>query len=136
LVETLDEVKKAQVILEDDRTLFSAAKNGEVDLALIRDLHLMTAKPFLYVFTSDEEVLTDEAKKDELRALVAPADCVFLDAQTETELLELDEEEAAELLESVGQTEPGLHSLARAGFETPRLPTYLTAGPKESRAWT
>lgn len=136
LVETLDEVKKAQAVLEDDRTLFSAAKNGEVDLALIRDLHLMTAKPFLYVFNSDEEVLTDEAKKDELRALVAPADCVFLDAQTETELLELDEEEAAELLESVGQTEPGLHSLARAGFETLGLQTYLTAGPKETRAWT
>ncbi|BAC17895.1 GTP-binding protein YchF [Corynebacterium efficiens YS-314] len=136
LVETLDEVKKAQAILEDDRTLFSAAKNGEVDLTLIRDLHLMTAKPFLYVFNSDEEVLTDEAKKEELRALVAPADCVFLDAQTETELLELDEEEAAELLESVGQTEPGLHSLARAGFETLGLQTYLTAGPKETRAWT
>ncbi|GAB3596227.1 Ribosome-binding ATPase YchF [Corynebacterium faecale] len=136
LVDTLNEVKKAQAVLEDDRTLFSADKTGEVDLALIRDLHLMTAKPFLYVFNSDEEVLTDDAKKDELRALVAPADCVFLDAQTETELLELDDDEAAELLESVGQTEPGLHSLARAGFETLGLQTYLTAGPKETRAWT
>ncbi|QGU06895.1 Ribosome-binding ATPase YchF [Corynebacterium occultum] len=136
LAETVEATKKAQSILEDDRTLFSAAKNGEIDLALLRDLHLMTAKPFLYVFNSDEEVLTDEAKKDELRALVAPADCVFLDAQTETELLELEDEEAAELLESVGQTEPGLHSLARAGFETLGLQTYLTAGPKETRAWT
>ena len=69
-------------------------------------------------------------------ASVAPADAVFLDAKVEFELLELDEESAAELLESVGQTEPGLHALARAGFHTLGLQTYLTAGPKESRAWT
>lgn len=127
----------AQQILEDDRTLFAAAKNGEIDLALVRDLHLMTAKPFLYVFNSDEAVLTDENRKEELRALVAPAEAVFLDAKTETELLELDDpEEVQELLESVGQTEPGLATLAKAGFATLGLQTYLTAGPKESRAWT
>lgn len=130
----VEAVKKAQAILEDDRTLFAA--QSEVDLAALRELHLLTAKPFLYVFNSDEAVLTDEAKKAELRELVAPADCVFLDAKTETELLELDEEEAAELLESVGQHEPGLHSLAKAGFDTLGLQTYLTAGPKEARAWT
>ncbi|PRQ12260.1 redox-regulated ATPase YchF [Corynebacterium sp. 13CS0277] len=130
----VEAVKKAQAILEDDRTLFAA--QDEIDLADLRELHLLTAKPFLYVFNSDEGVLTDEAKKDELRALVAPADCVFLDAKTETELLELDEEEARELLESVGQHEPGLHSLAKAGFATLGLQTYLTAGPKEARAWT
>ena len=96
----VEAVKKAQAILEDDRTLFAA--QSEVDLAALRELHLLTAKPFLYVFNSDEAVLTDEAKKAELRELVAPADCVFLDAKTETELLELDEEEAAELLEFVG----------------------------------
>lgn len=128
--------QQAVAILEDDRTLFSAAKAGEIDLALVRDLHLMTAKPFLYVFNSDEAVLTDEDKKAELREIVAPADCVFLDAKTETELLELEADEAAELLESVGQHEPGLHSLAKAGFATLGLQTYLTAGPKESRAWT
>ena len=136
LAEQVEETKKAEAILEDDRTLFAAAKSGEIDLALVRDLHLMTAKPFLYVFNSDEEVLTDDAKKEELRALVAPADAVFLDAQTETELLELDTDEAMELLESVGQTEPGLQTLATAGFKTLGLQTYLTAGPKESRAWT
>lgn len=96
----------------------------------------MTAKPFLYVFNSDEGVLTDDAKKAELRELVSPAEAVFLDAQTETELLELDDEDAAELLASVGQDEPGLETLARAGFETLGLQTYLTAGPKEARAWT
>lgn len=132
----VEEAKKAQAILEDDRTLFAAAKAGEIDLSLVRDLHLMTAKPFLYVFNSDEGVLTDDVKKAELRELVAPAEAVFLDAQTETELLELDDEDAAELLSSVGQDEPGLETLARAGFETLGLQTYLTAGPKEARAWT
>ncbi|MCT1414756.1 redox-regulated ATPase YchF [Corynebacterium sanguinis] len=130
------EVKKAQSVLEDDRTLFAAAKSGEIDLALVRDLHLMTAKPFLYVFNSDEAVLTDEARQAELRELVAPAEAVFLDAQTETELLELDDADAAELLAAVGQDEPGLATLAKAGFDTLGLQTYLTAGPKESRAWT
>lgn len=136
LADVVAATKTAQTILEDGRTLYSAARSGEIDLALVRDLHLMTAKPFLYVFNSDEAVLTDEAKKQELRDLVAPADCVFLDAKTEAELLELDDDEAQELLESIGQTEPGLHSLAKAGFHTLGLQTYLTAGPKEARAWT
>lgn len=136
LASTVEEVKKAQALLEESRTLFAASRTGDIDLSLVRDLHLMTAKPFLYVFNSDEEVLTDDDKKEELRSLVAPADAVFLDAQTETELLELDDKEAAELLESVGQFEPGLQTLAKAGFSTLGLQTYLTAGPKESRAWT
>ena len=114
------------------KTLFAAG----VDVSLLRELNLMTTKPFLYVFNADESVLTDEARVAELRALVAPADAVFLDAKIEAELQELDDESAAELLESIGQTERGLDALARAGFHTLRLQTYLTAGPKESRAWT
>ncbi|MDO4908289.1 MAG: redox-regulated ATPase YchF [Corynebacterium sp.] len=129
---TVEAVKQAQSVLEDDKTIFSAG----LDTTHLKELHLLTAKPFLYVFNSDEGVLTDEAKKQELRDLVAPADCVFLDAKTESELLELDDEEAAELLASVGQSEPGLHALAKAGFDTLGLQTYLTAGPKEARAWT
>ena len=113
-----EEAKKAQAILEDGRTLFAASKTGDIDLALLHHLHLMTAKPFLYVFNSDEDVLTDDARKQELRDLVAPAEAVFLDAQTETELLELDDEDAAELLAAVGQDEPGLQTLAKAGFDT------------------
>ncbi len=71
-----------------------------------------------------------------MRDLVAPAEAVFLDAKIESELAELPEDEALELLESVGQTESGIHALARVGFATLGLQTYLTAGPKESRAWT
>lgn len=122
----------AQDVLNTGRTLFSTGG----DHTLLRELNLLTIKPFLYVFNADEPVLTDEARKAELRELVAPADAVFLDAKIEAELLELDDESAAELLESIGQTERGLDALARAGFHTLRLQTYLTAGPKEARAWT
>ncbi|MFD4456732.1 redox-regulated ATPase YchF [Nocardia sp. NPDC058480] len=130
----LDAAKTAEGFLNEGTTLFAAGK--KIDAELLRELSLLTIKPFLYVFNADESVLTDEAKLAELRATVAPADAVFLDAKVEAELLELDDESALELLESIGQTEPGLHALARAGFHTLGLQTYLTAGPKESRAWT
>jgi len=107
-----------------------------IDLEPIRELGLLTAKPFIYVFNVDESILTDEAKKAELAALVAPAEAVFLDAKIESELIDLDPEDAAELLSSTGQDESGLDQLARIGFETLGLQTYLTAGPKETRAWT
>jgi ribosome-binding ATPase len=124
----------AQEILDRGTTLFAAGQS--VDAALLRELNLLTTKPFLYVFNADEEVLTDAERIASLREMVAPADAVFLDAKIEAELQELDDESAAELLESIGQTERGLDALARAGFHTLRLQTYLTAGPKESRAWT
>ena len=129
-----DAAKAAQEILNGGTTLF--AGGSKVDSELLKELSLLTTKPFLYVFNADESILTDEAKVAELKAAVAPADAVFLDAKVESELLELDTESAMELLESIGQTEPGLHALARAGFHTLGLQTYLTAGPKESRAWT
>jgi ribosome-binding ATPase YchF (GTP1/OBG family) len=72
----------------------------------------------------------------ELAALVAPAEAVFLDAKVESELVDLAPAEAAELLASMGQTESGLDQLARIGFKNLGLQTYLTAGPKEARAWT
>lgn len=122
----------AQQVLDGGSTLFAAG----ADTSLLRELNLLTSKPFLYVFNADEAVLTDADKVASLRELVAPADAVFLDAKIEAELVELDEESANELLESIGQTERGLDALARAGFHTLHLQTYLTAGPKEARAWT
>ena len=107
-----------------------------IDLAPIKELGLLTAKPFIFVFNVDEAVLTDAAKKAALEALVAPAKAVFLDAKIESELIDLDPEDAAELLASTGQEESGLDQLARIGFDTLGLQTYLTAGPKEARAWT
>ena len=123
----------AQALLNEGTTLFAAG--SRVDTSLLRELNLLTIKPFLYVFNADESILGDEAKIAELRQLVAPADAVFLDAKIEAELQELDDESAAELLESIGQHERGLDALARAGFHTLKLQTYLTAGPKEARAW-
>ncbi|TCK26558.1 redox-regulated ATPase YchF [Pseudonocardia endophytica] len=128
----LEAAQEAQKILDKGATLFSAG----TDTTLIRELTLLTTKPFLYVFNADEAILSDDAKRRELTELVAPAQAVFLDAKVEAELLELDDESARELLESIGQDEPGLAALARAGFTTLGLQTYLTAGPKESRAWT
>ena len=117
----------------NDGTLLSTAG---LDLEPIRELGLLTAKPFLYVFNVDEGVLGDEARLAELAALVTPAKAIFLDAKLESELIELDDEDAAELLASIGQEESGLDQLARVGFDTLGLQTYLTAGPKETRAWT
>ncbi|HZQ34187.1 MAG TPA: redox-regulated ATPase YchF [Mycobacterium sp.] len=122
----------AQKVLDSGKTLFSAS----VDSSLLRELNLLTTKPFLYVFNADEAVLTDAVRVSSLRSLVAPADAVFLDAKIEAELLELDDESATDLLQSIGQEERGLDALARAGFHTLRLQTFLTAGPKEARAWT
>ena len=96
----------------------------------------MTTKPFIFVFNMDAKGMEDEALQASLRDLVAPADAIFLDAQFEAELVELDEDDAREMLEESGQSEAGLDKLARVGFETLGLQTYLTAGPKESRAWT
>ncbi|WP_433586358.1 redox-regulated ATPase YchF [Microbacterium hydrocarbonoxydans] len=107
-----------------------------LDLAPIRELGLLTSKPVIFVFNVDEAVLTDAARKEELAALVAPAKAIFLDAKIESELIDLDPEDAAELLASTGQDESGLDQLARIGFDTLGLRTYLTAGPKEARAWT
>jgi ribosome-binding ATPase YchF (GTP1/OBG family) len=107
-----------------------------VDLEAIRELSLLTTKPFLYVFNLDEDQLTDDSLKSTLSALVAPADAIYLDAKLEMEVAELEPEDAAELLESVGVDEAGMNQLARVGFSTLGLQTYLTAGPKETRAWT
>ena len=109
---------------------------SKIDVTPIRELGLLTAKPYIYVFNVDEAILTDDAKKAELAELVAPAQAVFLDAKIESELIDLDPADAQELLEATGQTESGLDQLARIGFDTLGLQTYLTAGPKEARAWT
>ncbi len=124
--------KDALAALNDGKLL----SHTEIDLEPIRELGLLTAKPFLYVFNVDEGVLGDQGRLDALAALVAPAKAIFLDAKLESELIALDADEAAELLASIGQDESGLDQLARVGFDTLGLQTYLTAGPKEARAWT
>ena len=126
----------AQKVLEEGRTLYAAGAAAGVDVAAAASLGLLTTKPFIYVFNLDEDQLTDLALHEALRASVAPADAVFLDAKLEMDLLEMSPEEAAEMLQEFGAAESGLNQLARVGFHTLGLQTYLTAGPKESRAWT
>jgi len=126
----------ARELLDGGTTLYGGATAAGIDMAELRELHLLTAKPFLYVFNVDEEELANAEFLDEMRALVAPAEAVFMDAKIESELTDLAEDEARELLESIGQPEPGLNQLIRVGFRTLGLQTYLTDGPKESRAWT
>ncbi|HET7477215.1 MAG TPA: redox-regulated ATPase YchF [Dermatophilaceae bacterium] len=122
----------AQAALDSGTTLYAAG----LDLEPVRELSLLTTKPFLYVFNVDEDGLTDAELHASLAALVAPAEAIVLNAKLEADLAELDAGEAAELLESVGVHESGMDQLARVGFATLGLQTYLTAGPKEARAWT
>jgi ribosome-binding ATPase len=123
-------------LLDGGVTLYAGAAAAGIDVAALDELHLLTTKPFLYVFNVDEAELANGELLAELRALVAPAEAVFMDAKIESELIDLPEPEARELLASIGQQEPGLDQLIRVGFRTLGLRTYLTAGPKETRAWT
>jgi ribosome-binding ATPase len=132
----LEAARAAQVLLEKGITLYAGASDAGIEVTDVRELSLLTTKPFIYVFNLDEDGLADEDFKSRLRGLVAPAEAIFLDAKIEAELAELDPEDAAELLAGIGQDESGLDQLARVGFRTLGLQTYLTAGPKESRAWT
>jgi ribosome-binding ATPase len=131
-----DAVNRAQKLLDSGQTIFAGAEAAGIDPADLREFQLLTAKPFLYVFNVDTAELGDEALRERLSALVAPAEAIFLDAKTEADLAELPEDEAAELLAEAGLGEPGLAQLARAGFRALGLSTFLTAGPKEARAWT
>jgi GTP-binding protein YchF len=128
----LEAVKAANEWLQSGKPL----SQSSIDRELLHELHLLTAKPFLYVFNVDAAELADSDLRAKLQTLVSPSQAIFLDAKTEAELAELSDEDAMELLESIGLTEPGLATLARVGFDALGLQTYLTAGPKEARAWT
>ena len=107
-----------------------------IDYEKIADLHLLTAKPVIYAFNVTEDGLTDAGLQATLSALVTPARSLFICAKIEEELKSLSPSEAAELLESYGVKETGLVQLIHAAYETLGLQSYLTAGPKEVRAWT
>ena len=132
----LETAQAALKVLEEGTLLSAGAEAAGIDAEVLMTFQLMTTKPFIYVFNMDDAGMNDEARQAELRELVAPAEAIFLDAQFEAELVELEPEEAAEMLHDNGQEESGLDKLARVGFDTLGLQTYLTAGEKESRAWT
>ncbi len=124
--------QQAYETLSAGRGVFAAG----LDLEPLHDLFLLTAKPFIYVFNCDADELADSDLLARTRELVAPAEAIFLDAKFESELTEMEPDEAKEFLADEGVDEPGLDVLARVGFATLGLQTFLTAGPKESRAWT
>jgi GTP-binding protein YchF len=133
LTANLDAAREAQSALEGGTPVIATS----VEVALVRELSLLTAKPFIYVFNCDADELTDDDLKRRMQDLVAPSEAIFLDAKFEAELVELDsDEEAHEMLAELGIEESGLDQLARVGFDTLGLQTYLPAGPKETRAWT
>ncbi len=131
-VPTLEAFRQAQATLDSGVGVHAAG----LDLEPLKELFLLTAKPYLYVFNCDSDELTDSALIEQMKALVAPAEAIFLDAKIESELVEMEPDEAREFLVEMGISEPGLDTLARVGYETLGLQSYLTAGPKESRAWT
>jgi len=112
------------------------SKAPDLDLEHIADLQLLTAKPVIYVFNVDEQTLGNDAEKQKLSQLVAPAKALFVCAKLESELRELDDSDRTELLASYGQTESGLNQLIHAAYQTLGLQSFLTAGEKEVRAWT
>ena len=126
-------VQKARAVLDEGRPVSS---DPTLDRAALRESFLLTDKPFIYVFNLDDTALGDEGLRNKLGELVSPAPAVFVSAKLESELVGLDEADAKELLHEYGQEESGLAILARVGFDTLGLQTFLTAGPKESRAWT
>jgi ribosome-binding ATPase len=132
---TAESAVAAQQLLDQGTTLWAGAAGAGIDLPSLRELSLLTAKPFLYVFNCDVAELADDDLRKRMSALVTPAEAIFLDAKTEADLAELPSDEAAELLAEAGLGEPGLAQLARAGFRALGLQTFLTAGPKETRAW-
>lgn len=128
-----DTVLQVKRLLDENKPVWS---DLSIDLEQIADLQLLTAKPVIYVFNVDENILQDDAKKKELSQIVAPATALFVCAKIESELKGLDETDRKELLESYGQTESGLDQLTHAAYDVLGLQSYLTAGEQEVRAWT
>jgi GTP-binding protein YchF len=129
----VEELKRLQTELESGKLVSTIQ---DVNTEVIQSLQLLSAKPVIYVFNVDEFTLGNDARKAELAAMVAPAQSVFICAKLEEELRGLTDEDAAELLASYDVSESGLSQLARTAYSTLGLQSYLTAGPKEIRAWT
>ena len=96
----------------------------------------LTDKPVIYMFNVDESGLTDQDLQAKLKALVAPASAIFVNAKLEEEMSGMDRQERKEFLESYGVKDDALGELIKAAYSTLGLQSFLTAGKKECRAWT
>jgi len=106
--------------------------------ALLRDMHLLTEKPVMYVANVDETGFTDNPRLDRVREIAKAEGAVVVPvcAAIEAEISQLDEADRADFLNELKLDEPGLNRVIRAGYSLLGLQTYFTAGPKEVRAWT
>ena len=129
----VEQIKHLQALLQRGELISQA---DELNKKVAQSLQLLSVKPVIYAFNIDEFTLGNQAKQQQLAALVAPANCVFICAKLEEELRGLTSEDAAELLASYDVSESGLSKLAKTAYATLGLQSYLTAGPKEVRAWT
>jgi len=110
----------------------------ERDIQNIRDLHLLTQKPMLYIANVEEDEINSNNWLPKLEALAVKdnAEMISVCAVIESELVELDEEGKLEFLQDLGLQEPGLNRIIHAGYKLLGLQTFFTARPKEARAWT
>ena len=108
------------------------------ELADLKNLHLLTIKPVMYIANVDEEGFNDNPHLDTVKKIAESegAELVAICNKLEAEIAELDAEEKTEFLQDLGMEEPGLDRVIRAGYKLLGLQTYFTAGPKEVRAWT
>ncbi len=135
---TMDLIKRAIALLEDGRPARYVERASDEEKTF-KELQLLTSKPVLYVCNVDED---SAAQGNAMTKLVADyavendAAMVVISAEIEAELAQLDEDEQAEYLETIGLDTPGLNRLIHEGYQLLGLQTYFTAGPKETRAWT
>lgn len=122
----------------EEGTLVRLIGLSEDELEEVSDLHLLTVKPMMYIANVNEDGFENNPLLDSVRELADQqgAVVVAICASLEEEIAQLDEEDKADFLEEMGQDEPGLNRVIRAGYELLGLQTYFTAGVKEVRAWT
>ena len=134
LVALLERVRAA---LNEGRPVRALALDAN-DSIRLRELHLITAKPVMYIANVDEHGFENNPLLDEVKRIAAEQGAVVVAIcnKLEAEIGELDDDARAEFLADLGMEEPGLNRVIRAGYELLKLHTYFTAGPKEVRAWT
>ncbi|EKE82789.1 redox-regulated ATPase YchF [Idiomarina xiamenensis] len=130
-------LEKVKPVLDEGKMARSVGLDKD-DLATIRSYNLLTLKPTMYIANVNEDGFENNPFLDKVRELAAGENAVVVPvcAAIESEIAELDDEEKADFLAELGQSEPGLNRVIRGGYELLNLQTYFTAGVKEVRAWT
>lgn len=129
------DIIKLELQLADEETKAKIEAKRKKD-ALDQDIPFLMDKPVIYMFNVDESGLIDENFKAKLKALITPAEAIFVNAKLEEEMSNMDRSERKIFLESYGVLDDALGELIKAAYDTLGLQSFLTAGKKECRAWT